>query len=229
MIDVRKLLAWLNPRISQYKVGSGGIPEITPADISWALGVVGDNLGREILCHVWWPDGALHTRDHMLTQMRDLQLQEWIRRVRRMECAQLAHHVACEMADGTHGRMRGEVHRTRSEVEDAKGDIWPRIGPQSRYLAIREGVLAEMLDPHLCPVCNGAGEVRADAVVRQCGRCLGSGHGKATDTDRAERVGCTRQTYTDSWMRPYEWLLEECAHAERHACGALARALEIAG
>ena len=229
MTDPRKLLARLNPRVAQYEVGSGGIPTLTPQDIAAGLGMVGDVLGREILCHVWWPDGAKLTHQQLLDAMRALQLGEWMRRMRRLEAANLAYHIACEEADGTHGRSRGQITPARAEVEDAKADMWPRIGPQSRYLAIRQAVLAEMLDPHLCPVCGGSGEVRANAVVRACGRCLGSGHSKATETDRAERVGCTRQAYSsNNWDNAYEWLLSECAHAERHACTQLARALEIA-
>jgi ribosomal protein L37AE/L43A len=227
--DVRKLLARLNPRQSQYEIGSGGIPELTPQDIAAGLGMVRDVLGREILCHVWWPDGAKLTHQQLLDAMRDLQLGEWTLRMRRLEAANLAYHIACEVADGTHGRARGQITRARAEVEDAKGAMWPRIGPQSRYLAIREGVLAEMLDPHLCPTCGGSGEVRADAVVRVCGRCLGSGHDKATDTDRAARIGCTRQAYVGAWGPPYEWLLDMCAHAERAGARQLAYALEIAG
>ena len=152
-----------------------------------------------------------------------------MRRMRRLEAANLAHHVACEEADGMHGRSRGQITRARAQVEDAKAAMWPRIGPQSRYRAIREAVLAEMLDPHLCPTCGGSGEVRADAVVRACGRCLGSGHGKATDTYRATRIGCTRQSYVDAWGAPYEWLLDMCAHAERSGARQLACVLEIAG
>ena len=229
MTDVRKLLARLNPKQSQYEVGSGGIPTLTPQDIAAALGMVHDVLGREILCHVWWPDGAQRTHRDLLDHLRDLQLGEWMRRMRRFEAAALAHHIASEEADGTHGRSRGGMYRARCELGDAKAAMWPRIGPQSRYLAIRQAVLAEMLDPHLCPVCGGSGEVRANAVVRTCGRCLGSGHAKATETDRAERVGCTRQAYSsNNWDNAYEWLLSECAHAERHACTQLARALEIA-
>ena len=227
MTDVRKLLARLNPRQSQYEIGSGGIPELTPQDIAAGLGMVRDVLGREILCHVWWPDGAKLTHQQLLDAMRDLQLGEWTLRMRRLEAANLAYHIACEVADGTHGRSRGQITRARAEVEDAKGAMWPRIGPQSRYRAIREGVLAEMLDPHLCPTCGGSGEVRADAVVRVCGRCLGSGHAKVTDTDRADRVGCTKQAYGRVWAAPYEWLLDECAHAERRAASGLAHALEL--
>lgn len=225
MTDVRKLLARLNPKQSQYEIGSGGVPELTPQDIAAGLGMVRDVLGREILCHVWWPDGAKLTRQQLLDSMRDLQLGEWMGRMRRLAAANLAHHIACEEADGTHGRARGQITRARAEVEDAKAAMWPRVGPQSRYLEIREGVLAEMLDPHLCQTCGGNGEVRADAVVRVCGRCLGSGHDKATDTGRAERVGCTRKSYLESWSLPYEWLLGECAHAERRAASQLAHAL----
>ena len=228
MTDVRKLLGRLNPRNSQYEVGSGGIPTLTPQDIAAALGMVRNELGRDLLCHVWWPDGAMRTRAQLLDALRDLQLAEWIARVRRREAAHLAHHIACELADGTHARMRGEVHRAHSEVEDAKGNMWPRIGPQSRYRAIREAVLREMSDPHLCPICGGSGEVVAEAIIRQCNRCRGSGRARVTDTDRAEAIGSTRQAYAKIWAAPFEWLMSECAHAERKAAAQLAHALEIA-
>ncbi len=229
MTDVRKLLARLNPRVAQYEVGSGGLPELTPQDIAGALGTIREPLGRELLCHVWWPDGALRSRAQLLDAMRDRQLQEWVRRMRNLEAAHLAYHLACELADGTHGRMHGQISRARSEVEDAKGQMWPRIGPQSRYRAIRDGVLAEMLAMHLCPGCGGTGESRIDAIVRVCVRCTGSGHAKVSDSDRAERLGCTRKTYTEAWANPYEWLFAECAQAERRAAWHMARELEIAG
>lgn len=229
MTDVRKLLARLNPRQSQYEIGSGGIPEMTPQDIAGALGMVRDELGRELLCHVWWPDGAQRTRPQLLDHLRDLQLAEWIGRMRRFEAATLAHHIACEDADGTHGRSRRGLYEARSELECAKGTLWPRIGPQSRYLAIRQEVLAEMLDPHRCHLCHGAGEVMLNAVRRDCPRCLGSGRAKVTDTDRASRIGCSQQTYAETWRDPYEWTLERCSHAERRAARELADALEITG
>ena len=228
-MDVRKLLGRLNPRVAQYEVGSGGAPEWTPQDIAAALGMVGDRLGREILCHTWWPDGALRSHAQLLDDLRDLQLQEWTTRMRRLEAALLAHHIAAELADGTHGRMRADVYRAHSEVEDAKANCWPKIGPQSRYRAIRDGVLAEMLDMHLCPGCGGTGESRIDAIVRVCVRCTGSGHAKVSDSDRAERLGCTRKTYTEAWAQPYEWLFAECAQAERRAARHMAIELEIAG
>ena len=227
MTDVRKLLARLNPRQQQYEIGSGGVPEWTPQDIAAGLGMVRDTLGREILCHVWWPDGAAYTRQQLLDHMRDLQLREWVARMRRVEAAHLAHHLACELADGTHGRMRGQITRAYSEVEDAKAAMWPRVGPQSRYMQVREGVLDELLDPHLCSACGGTGNVQFFAVVRECGRCLGSGHAKVTDTDRAERLGCSKQNYARVWAAPYEWLIGECAHAERRAASQLAHALEL--
>ena len=228
MTDVRKLLGRLNPRNSQYEVGSGGIPTLTPQDIAAGLGMVRNELGRELLCHVWWPDGAMRTRAQLLGALCDLQLAEWTARMRRLEAAHLAHHIACEVADGTHGRMRREVHRAHSEVEDAKGNMWPRIGPQSRYRAIREAVLREMSAPHLCPVCGGCGEVTADAIIRQCNLCSGSGRARVTDTARAEAIGSTRQAYAKIWAAPFEWLMSECAHAERKAAAQLAHALEIA-
>ena len=224
-MDVRKLLGRLNPRVAQYEVGSGGAPEWTPQDIAAALGMVGDRLGREILCHTWWPDGALRSHAQLLDDLRDLQLQEWTTRMRRLEAALLAHHIAAELADGTHGRMRADVYRAHSEVEDAKANCWPKIGPQSRYRAIRDGVLAEMLDPHLCPRCGGCGEVMVDNVRRRCARCAGVGHSRVVDAERALRVGITRQVYLRVWSAPYEWLAQVCADAERRAASQLARAL----
>lgn len=108
MTDVRKLLARLNPKQSQYEVGSGGIPTLTPQDIAAALGMVHDVLGREILCHVWWPDGAARSRQQLLDHLRDLQLGEWMARVRRLECANLAYHIAHEAA----GTARPSATRT---------------------------------------------------------------------------------------------------------------------
>src|SRR5574337_1301509 len=60
-MHVGKLMARLNAKNVRFDVGSGGVPELTSTDIAGALGMVPAGLGRELLCLVWWPDGACLT------------------------------------------------------------------------------------------------------------------------------------------------------------------------
>ena len=225
MTDPRKLLARLNPKQARYEIGSGGAPEWTAQDIAAALGMVRNLLGREILCHVWWPDGAALTRDGLLEHLRDLQLGEWITRARRLECALLAEHLAAELADDKHGAMGATLHQARRDLAEARAAMWPRIGPHSLYRAIRCAVLNEILDPHLCAQCGGTGAFMIRTLLVPCGLCKGSGHAKASDDARARRLGRDAKTYRRTWRDPYEWLLDLCATAERAAGHQLAAAL----
>ena len=221
MSDPRKLLARLNPKISQSEIGSGGRPEWTGTDIAVALGFVSNRLGREILCAIWWPDGAALTRDALLDHLRDLQLAEWIVRARRLECAMLAEHIALE----DHPCATRTTHRAQQDVLAARATMWPRLGPTSLYGAIRMAVLAEMIDPHVCTQCGGTAHLTIGALVVPCGVCKGSGHSKASDDGRARSLGRDAKTYRTTWRDPYEWLLDLCATAERAAGHQLAAAL----
>ncbi len=228
-MDARKMLARLNPSTQHFEVGSGGIPEFTPSDIAHALGKVRAGIGRSIMCWVWWPGGADLDARGLLDAMQSLQLGEYMRRLRVLEAAQLAEHIAAEDADGTYGRMHGTLARARGEVEAAKASCWPRIGPQSLYLAIRKCVLAELRMPHLCATCAGRGSVQIEARVLVCSGCRGSGRQSISDRRRAEVLERSLATYQYAWQRPYEWLLNHCAQEEREAARQLGTRLGLTG
>lgn len=228
-MDVRKMLARLNPAVCRFDIGRGGIPEWTPQDVAAALGMVPAGLGRELLCFLWWPDGAAITREDLMDLLRDAQLDEWMRRRHNLEAAQLAVHIAEEQADGTHGPMRGTLSRARSELAGAKADMWPNVGPQSLYKPIREAILREMAAPELCRHCGGRGQAMIDSRVITCQHCGGFGRAKVSDRRRADAIGRDEKTYRQAWRLPYEWLFDVCVVAEKDAANALRDALGMRG
>lgn len=219
-MHIGKLMARLNPKNVRFDVGTGGIPELTPQDIAAALGMVEDGLGREMLCQVWWPDGAKLSEHNLLDVLADAQRQEWQFREDAMVNATLA--VA----------WRG--HNARDAFAAAKANRWPRlvhvktdlptIAPG--YGKVRRAVLDEMKGAGLCSSCRGrtvqAGE---NGVMRVCSACLGSGHQAISSRARAEACGIEWKTFRDDWQKVYEWTAELCSQsllrAHRQFLGAI--------
>jgi hypothetical protein len=199
-MHIGKVLARLNPKNVRFDVGSGGIPELTPSDIAAALAFVPAGLGRELICRIWWPDGAQLTAKALDELIMESQLSEWRDRATAILDGQLA--VAC--ADTAALRIRA-----RQRLENAKARMWPRVGPESCYAPIRQAVLVE-LGAGRCPHCQGRTIVLAEQRIVSCPACAGSGRLKISERSRAEMIGKDFALYRRQYAAVYEWTLELC-------------------
>lgn len=220
-MHIGRALAKLNPRNVRFDVGTGGIPELTPQDIAAALGMVEEGLGREMLCQVWWPDGAKLTEAHLLEILANAQRLEWQIREDKMLSATLA--VA----------QNGD--RARGVFNAAKANRWPNMVvfehelpvARSEYERIRLAVLAEASGAGLCQSCAGRAFVQPkDGPIVLCPTCLGTGHARATDRSRASACEIEWTPYRDRWMKVYVWTYDLCTQSVQRAAEQFHRALE---
>jgi len=216
-MHIGKLLARLNPSSVRYGSLGGGAPELTPQDIAAALAMVPSGLGRELLCRLWWPDGAALTAKDLDRLMMDAQLEEWKRRMDVLVTAQIAVAVADD-----------PITRARSlaSLDTARARVWPRLGAESCYQSIRGAVLAEMSSAAHCTKCAGHGNVRTTfGRVVSCDPCGGSGIVKFSDRARAGLIERDESTYRRVWKPVYEWTERRCQDAVSPASSAFRRAL----
>lgn len=205
-MHIGKTLAMLNPKNCRFDIGSGGIPNLISTDVAAALGMVPDGLGREVLCRVWWPDGAKLTaaqlRDLVDAKMRG----EWARREAGMLDGLLA--IAARGSKG------------QGSYADAHAARWPRLVvrehevPQlaSGYAKVRDGVIEELASAGLCQACHGRGQVINDmGVYRTCKECSGEGHMRLSERGRADLCGFSWKTYREGWAAVYDWTFQACA------------------
>lgn len=211
-----EMMARLNPATVRYDVGRGGMPELTPQDVAAALGMVPRGLGRELMCRLWWPEGAQLAASDLDQMLMDVQLAEWMRRADALVDAQLK----AEVAKNDHMRRRAAAG-----IEIARANFWPRVGPGSPYASIRMAVLSEMSAACLCPACRGRGFLLEAGKVVGCKFCECSGRAKVSDRNRAELVGVNRETYRRAIASPYEWLLAHCTELLDPARAAFERRL----
>lgn len=209
-MHIGKSLARLNPKTSQFTMGSGGVPDLTPQDIAAALAFVKPGLGRELICRIWWPAGAALTAADLDELLMTAQLSEWRSRMDKVLDAQLVRAYA---------KNDSERSRASAALDRARALMWPRLGPEARYAAIRLGVLEEMSSSLLCKVCRGRGSVIDGEKIINCPTCDGSGHRTVSDRYRAKLIGRDVTTYKQTWAPVYEWTLELCelAIAPAHA------------
>lgn len=212
-MHIGRALAKLNPKNVRFDVGAGGIPELTPQDIAAALGCVDDGIGRELLCQVWWPDGAKLSEHHLLAILTDVQRLEWQRR----EDAMLDAMLAVAMYGGSKGQAAyASAHASR----------WPALVridhglavPAAGYAHVRLAVIAEMKGLGLCPGCSGRAAVRIESgQVCICPKCLGSGHMAISERARADACGMSWTTYRDTWADVYDWTAMICTESLQRA------------
>ena len=207
-MHVGRLMARLNPKNVRFDVGSGGKPEFTPQDIAAALGMVDDGIGRELLCQVWWPDGAKLTQDHLMSILADAQRAEWLRREAVMAVAV--------------GAVAERGDRARSQYALAHATRWPRMVLVSRevpsaapgYAKVCRAVIAEMCSAGLCGTCRGRTVVfPQDGPVMVCPTCLGSGHQAISQRARAQACEIDWRTFRDEWAKVYEWTVILCSES----------------
>lgn len=216
-MHVGKLMARLNPKNVRFDVGAGGIPELTSTDIAAALAMVPAGIGRELLCRVWWPDGAAMAANELDNLLLERQLEEWNKR----EAAMFG--ALGKVATHTNKLELLEANRAYSRAHKERWPRWiTRVEPVEiapGYELIRKLVLEELAHPRDCPPCHGRGHLMQDGLVKKCERCEGAGVVKYGPTWRARRMGVKESTYRQTWEGPYDWLyrlaIDELAKAER--------------
>ena len=212
------LLARLNAKNARFDIGSGGTPELTPSMIAGVIALVTAGLGRELLCRLWWPDGAQLSESDIDQLLCEAQLGEWRERMDAMVTAQLAVAYA-------ENQPLAARQRAGNRLDAARARMWPRIGPGSCYADIRRAVLAEMTAECLCGGCNGRSFTVVDGKVALCSSCKGSGKARVSDRSRASAIGRDESTYRDAWRPVYEWTLHLCQDVLTPAEEAFARAV----
>lgn len=217
------VMARLNPKNVRLDTGAGGTPELTSTDIAAAIAFVPDGLGRELLCHVWWPDGARLTAEALDQRIATLQIREWTKRQEAMQTAQAAFAVATT----EHSRLRAG-----SMLEAAEVRAWPSIlvsldpvEVRPTYRAVRRAVLDELANGG-CEVCGGRGIVNNANKYVACKTCVGAGEHRRSDRSRAAACGLeSHSTYVRQWRKVYEWLYDACRAELEPAEQAFRRAL----
>jgi hypothetical protein len=214
-MNVRKLLARLNPATLNLRGGGGG-PDLTPDDIAGALGFVPAGLGREVLCFLWWPLG---------TSLKPGQLLQEVGLVQHAELRRLRHHLdravgALEIAELRYYSsriatpdLRADVERAIRARDEARDRCWP-YQPEI-YAKIGAAVLREMADDHRCPRCNGDG----------CPHCDHIGILPVSSLQRAAAIGVAETPYRKRWSRVYEFTYRALRDAEQRAARQLHQAL----
>jgi hypothetical protein len=198
-------MAMLNPKNCRFDIGSGGIPDIVATDVAAALGMVEAGIGREVLCRVWWPDGAKLTAP----QLRDLVdrkiREEWARR----EAAMLDGLLAVATRGSKGQRVYADAHASRWPRLVVREHEVPQLAPG--YAKVRDAVIEELASAGLCPSCHGRGIVPNDMnVARSCKDCAGEGHMRLSERGRADLCGFSWKTYRESWATVYDWTFQHC-------------------
>lgn len=219
MTDPRRLLARLNPATARYDAGLGGIPSLTAQDIAAAIAFVPAGLGREVMCAVWWPDGAVLTRRVLHGHVARIVHERWRKQQRDLADARIELGMAHAIA-GWHGRttdeQRRNIRRAEIDYEAAKTRCWPDALP-SRLKKLTETALIELAGDYRCRRCDGRGHVITGNLVALCEACSGSGAGKMSDCERALLIGVNESTFRRVWTGVYQWLLTTMADAELQA------------
>lgn len=222
MTNVRKLMARLNASTCRFDIGRGGIPELTPQDIAGALGMVQDELAREVFCAVWWPDGSRLAANELLRLIGLRQRAEIDRQWRAVQVARLELHIARDDA-AARGCLTDFDRRIIASLEQrltaAKAQCWPC--EPTVYPLIRKAVLKELCSPALCQHCGGRGEYTAGELKAKCRQCDGSGKQAVSNRRRAAELDRTEAAYRQAWCKPYEWTYELLADAEHRAARAM--------
>lgn len=226
----RKALARLNPASAKYDVVRGGIPELTPQDIAAALGFVENNFGREIICHVYWPDGAALAEKELHEMLAFKMRDEMNRLSREAVIAKLDLHIAEEnwAAKINHYDCeRRELAQLRQRAHATKQAVWPWNA--EIHVKIRDAVFSEIRYPNHCDKCQGKGHFEnMDGLVLDCTRCEGHGVVAISDRQRADRIGRDESSYRENWKSVYEFAIGQIRDAEIEAGKQLAFALSNA-
>ncbi|MEO7917778.1 MAG: hypothetical protein ABIR16_09055 [Dokdonella sp.] len=214
-MNVRKLMARLNPTTIRYDVGQGGVPEMTSVDIAGAIGMIPDHRARDVLCAVWWPSGTNERAAQDAIRARVMT--EYCQRASRLDIARLNLRMAQADVDSRQfrsGNDRTALKRSAERFDELKAQAWPWNAEV--YRAIVQAVILELRNPNQCETCRGREETPADNGVRSsCKDCEGTGLLLAPGRERARRIGVPESTYRAMWASPYEWTLDLVSTLEK--------------
>lgn len=196
-----ELMARLNPPNIRFDIGRGGLPELTAQDIAAAIAMVKPGLGRELICRLWWPDGARLRSSEIDRLLMDAQFEEWKSRMDAFITAQIKERV--------HKGLPSHA-RAVQQLADAQANLWPQIGGDSRYDDVRTAVIAEMSAACRCPTCQGRAFVFAEGKLAKCQACDATGRVQVSGRARAEMLRTDAANYTRRWRSVYEWTLALC-------------------
>lgn len=226
-MNVPKIMARLNAPSVQYGASRGGIPEITTQDIAGALADISDPLARDVLCAIWWPDGASRTKVPVETAIRDLILREFSARCRALHAAKLrlqnveANYFA-KRAPNSEDQV--ELSRAQSAVESSKAAAWPSV--MKKYAKIVNAVLTEVSFPRHCAACAGKGfRVKSEGLKVDCEKCGGYGERGESKTWRAKQLDVSEQNFHRHWQPVYDWTYSLVVGLERTAAQQLRAAI----
>lgn len=233
-MNVRKLLARLNPTAQRWPEKRGSISArttdpITNEDVVGALGMVKNRLGREVLCFMWWPDGAALARKDLAAMISRAMAKEHASRGVAYQMASLDLIVAREVLVDQRA-MTSEQRNNIKRLEYNQAALAALLFPTDADMRVRvrESVLDELLHPNRCPVCDGAGEIEATSTspASMCETCNGRGIVPISDRQRGARIGRAESSYRRSWRGLYEWTYNLLSHAERSAAYELSDRLQ---
>lgn len=160
MRDPRELLALLTAKVQRFQVAPGGIPAITPEDVSHALGMIHSDEAR------------LYAR--------------------------LKYAGQSEYAEGVALAIRRHVLLRKADKN------W-RIPRKDWILDMAYMMLAESIDPNVCPWCVGRAEVRPEhGPTITCSACKGTGKKTMRDSDRARLMGVAKSRWSEVWGERYK-------------------------
>lgn len=223
MTDVRKLMGRLNPSVFRFDGGGrGGVPELTPQDIAAALGMIEDEMSREVFCAFWWPDGARLKEQDLLRMIGQRQRAEIERQWRRVQVARLELHIAKDEAASRQAMTDADkraIAAIEARLKNAQDDCWP--SEPTVYPLIRAAVIEEIRSPHQCTRCLGRAQQIVGERLVVCLQCDGTGRQAISDRRRAKAIGRDESTYRRAWARPYGWTYAMVSDAEGSAARAM--------
>jgi hypothetical protein len=209
-MNIRKIMGRLNAKACSFDGGRGGIPEFSPAHIAAAVGAA-DEIGREIFCFAWWPDGARLQRDELHKLLRDRLMSEFSSRYSTLSTLRLSLHML-QSSERKHGAPSRAMLAAEHAVYEAEDDAWPKA--MEKYDEIVDAVLVEICTPRHCQRCHGRGEIIRSSLKVKCDVCNGRGLVGISKAWRARKLGLSEAAYRAVWRKPYEYLYEFVAEQE---------------
>lgn len=232
-MNVCKMMGRLYAQTVRYDTGRGGIPELTPQDLAAAVGMVSNDLAREVFCWIWWPASSKEATAKVRALVLDEVLREFNRRYAAADAAR-ARLRECEARAALTNRDNDEAgieaKRARRVFEQVHSTVWPAT--MATYPKILDAVVEELRQPRHCPDCDGRGTRSTGGLVHDCDRCGGTGHVSEYNTWRAQKIGTSESRFRATWLPIYQWvysMVEELAHeAARKVAMAIADEAETA-
>ena len=180
---------------------------LSAIDIAHALATIKSHIGRELFCHLWWPDGAARTYAELHTLLHRLLLNEYAARRQACEVAELDYHITETTVVRWKAEERVALRRAERRRDQARLQRWPSALPV--YSQVVDAVLDELKAPNHCAVCEGRGIVWEGELQIDCSTCDATGTMPVSNRQRAEAMGKNLSTYQAAWQKPYEWLYRE--------------------